>query len=88
VSVSKGDTGGSFVKIGFWEDSEDARDGTAVSASGRLIHGGVLYDLFWERLAAELPKAQEEEPLPEKPADWPESSPAVPAAPAPPATDP
>lgn len=38
------------VSIGFWEYSEDVSIGGTVTAGGRLMRGGPLYEAFWETL--------------------------------------
>ncbi len=46
---------GTEVKIGFWETSEETSQKDNAVVGSRLIHGGALYEAFWDRLNDSLP---------------------------------
>lgn len=47
------------VSIGFWDYSEDVSMGGTVTASGRLVRGGILYEAFWSTLDEYKPEVPE-----------------------------
>lgn len=49
------------VSIGFWEYNEDVSLGGTVTASGKLVRGGVLYEAFWSTLDEYKPEVPEED---------------------------
>jgi hypothetical protein len=50
VASGVGPEGGSIVQVGFWEVSEDTSSAETVTATGRLLKGGGLYEVFWRRV--------------------------------------
>lgn len=50
VGSDVGPEGGAVVQVGFWEISEDTSSAETVTATGRLLKGGGLYDVFWKRV--------------------------------------
>jgi hypothetical protein len=61
VASGVGPEGGSIVQVGFWEVSEDTSSAETVTATGRLLKGGGLYEVFWRRVD-ELVSPKQETP--------------------------